>query len=127
MLNATDPTTPERDPESPVSPTRDRSQADVCRAERITARQLQVLLHIERIIVARGLPPTIRELGEAIGQSSTTAIVAHLVALVRAGHLARDARTSRGLRVLVPASAARLKVMPLAKARPVAAQAKVGT
>lgn len=59
------------------------------RATRITTpptgRQLQVLNVIRDFIAANGLPPTIREIGNALGIRSTNGVCDHLKALERRG------------------------------------------
>jgi repressor LexA len=49
----------------------------------------------------KGVPPTIREIGEALGIKSTNGVSDHIKALVRKGYLERvgDARSSRGVRI----------------------------
>ncbi len=80
---------------------RDRSQAGIRSALPITARQFEVLVAVEQYVDARGYPPTVRELCEALDVSSTNGMVTHLEALERKGYLAREAGTARGMRVLV--------------------------
>ena len=70
----------------------------------LTERQLEVLRFIASEIENRGYPPTIREIGEAMGIASTNGVNDHLKALERKGHLQRDAAKSRAL---IPTSLAR--------------------
>lgn len=49
----------------------------------------------------RGRPPTLREIGDAVGISSTNGVRYHLEVLKRAGLLEQDPMVSRGLRLLV--------------------------
>jgi len=64
----------------------------------ITRRQQQVLDFINNWIMERGYPPTMREIGEEMGISSTNGVNDHLKALERKGFLARDDMKSRALR-----------------------------
>ena len=66
-------------------------------ATSLTERQLEVLRFIVNEIEMRGYPPTIREIGEALGIASTNGVNDHLKALERKGHLQRDAAKSRAL------------------------------
>ena len=48
-------------------------------------------------------PPSLVEIGEAVGLSSTSAVSRHITKLQRSGHVRRDGIKSRALRVLIPA------------------------
>ena len=65
------------------------------RATPLTARQAEVLALLERSIQTRGYPPTIRELGAALGIRSPQGVSDHLAALERKGHIHRTASQSR--------------------------------
>ncbi len=52
--------------------------------------------HVERI----GYPPTVREIGEAVGITSTSHVTYYLNQLEEQGYIARENRVSRGIRVL---------------------------
>ncbi|MCK5798682.1 MAG: transcriptional repressor LexA [Deltaproteobacteria bacterium] len=65
---------------------------------RLTDRQRQVLDFIHYCIEDRGLPPTLREIGEHMGIRSTNGVNDHLKALERKGYLQRDDLKSRALR-----------------------------
>lgn len=68
---------------------------------KLTARQREVLETIVRLIDRDGYPPTVRELGAAIGMTSTNGVTDHLKALERKGYLQRrGANMSRGMRVI---------------------------
>ena len=83
----------------------------------LTARQLDVLRVVENYLSSRGWPPSLRELGEAIG-TSRNAADKFLDALATKGYLRRDAREHRGLCVLIPSSAAVVvEPRPLRKAQ----------
>lgn len=64
---------------------------------RLTARQAQVLRFIGGFIDSHGFPPTVREIGDHFGWSSTTAPRDHVAALSRKGALTRTAKQSRTL------------------------------
>ena len=63
----------------------------------LTDRQLEVLRFIATEIEERGYPPTIREIGEALGIASTNGVNDHLKALEKKGFLVRDPVKSRAL------------------------------
>ncbi len=102
--------------ESEISP-RDSADMSVRAALPATARQLAVLVAIERFLASHGYPPTVRDLCEALDVSSTNGMSTHLDALARKGYIVRDPGTPRGLRVLVPSQAAGtpMQARPLAK------------
>ncbi|HKX74113.1 MAG TPA: transcriptional repressor LexA [Acidimicrobiia bacterium] len=66
----------------------------------ITDRQRQVLDYIREMVAARGYPPSVREIGEAIGLSSPSTVHSHLSSLVKAGYLRRDPTKPRAIEVL---------------------------
>lgn len=49
-----------------------------------------------------GVPPSIREIGAAVGLKSTSSVQANLLALERAGYIDRDPMLKRSIRVLGP-------------------------
>ena len=68
-------------------------------------RRRRILEFIHRTVAERGYPPSVREIADAVGLASTSAVHHHLVALERAGQLERGGRSSRALR-LTPAGEA---------------------
>jgi repressor LexA len=69
----------------------------------LTARQRQVLDFIDAEVRRRGYPPSVREIGEAIGLSSSSTVHAHLAALQDKGYLVRDPTKPRAIEVLLEA------------------------
>lgn len=63
----------------------------------LTDKQRQVLRFIEERVSETGGPPTIREIAEEIGATSTTAPRRHLEALERKGHIERRSVVARGI------------------------------
>jgi repressor LexA len=63
-----------------------------------TEKQAQVLQAIEAFKDEHGYPPSVREIGERVGLSSTSTIHAHLKALERRGLISRDPTKPRALR-----------------------------
>lgn len=66
----------------------------------LTARQLQVLEFIKENIRDNGMPPTVAEVTEAMGLSSTNAARGHLQALERKGAIELIPNASRGIRLV---------------------------
>lgn len=66
--------------------------------KKLTARQGAVLDFIIDHIQDTGFPPTIREIGDHLGISSTNGVNDHLKALERKGYLVREDAKSRALR-----------------------------
>jgi repressor LexA len=60
-------------------------------------RQLEILRTIERHLRDEGYPPTVREIGEAVGLRSTNGVAEHLRALIRKGYLSKQDMKSRAL------------------------------
>ncbi len=66
----------------------------------LTARQREILDFIRAEIHRRGFPPSVREIGEAVGLSSSSTVHSHLAALESKGLLRRDPSKPRALEVL---------------------------
>ena len=89
---------------------------------RLTDRQRQILDLIRDRVADRGYPPTVREIGEAVGLASPSSVHAQISALVKAGRLRRDPSKTRALVVIdevrplpapVPPDAPDLQSVPL--------------
>src|SRR5688500_15253805 len=63
----------------------------------LTERQRQILDFLTSYVEAHGYPPTVREIGEAVGLASPSTVHAHLANLERAGLLKRDPTKPRAL------------------------------
>jgi repressor LexA len=63
----------------------------------LTERQRQILDFLTSYVDAHGYPPTVREIGEAVGLASPSTVHAHLANLERAGLLKRDPTKPRAL------------------------------
>jgi len=62
-------------------------------------RRQRILDCIARTVEERGYPPSVREIAEAVGLASTSAVHHHLLALERDGLLERGTHSSRALRL----------------------------
>ncbi|MEU2348640.1 transcriptional repressor LexA [Modestobacter sp. NPDC049651] len=68
----------------------------------LTQRQRRVLEVIRDSIERRGYPPSVREIGEAVGLSSASSVAHQLSVLQRKGWLRRDPNRPRALDVRMP-------------------------
>jgi repressor LexA len=66
---------------------------------KLSSRQQEILRFIGRFTLERGYPPTIREIGEAVGISSTSVVNYNLNKLEKENHIVRDLKVSRGVRL----------------------------
>jgi repressor LexA len=65
----------------------------------LTARQQGILDVIEKQLRQRGYPPSVREIGEAVGLTSTSTVHSHLQTLEELGYLRRDPTKPRAIEV----------------------------
>lgn len=65
----------------------------------ITPRQQRILDYIRTTVRERGYPPTVREIGEAVGLTSSSSVHAQLENLRRKGRLRKDASKPRAIEV----------------------------
>src|SRR2546426_6209366 len=84
----------------------------------LTERQRQILDFLMKYVDSHGYPPTVREIGEAVGLASPSTVHAHLANLERAGLLRRDPTKPRAIDVRrepkpARASAADVHKLPL--------------
>jgi repressor LexA len=63
----------------------------------VTDRQRAILDYLRGFVDEHGYPPTVREIGEAVGLRSPSTVHAHLAQLERAGLLRRDPTKPRAL------------------------------
>jgi repressor LexA len=66
----------------------------------LTERQQQVLEYIRATVEDRGYPPSVREIGDAVGLSSPSSVHAQLNSLVAAGMIKKDASKPRAIVVV---------------------------
>ena len=64
-----------------------------------TPRQQRILEFIRQAVQDRGYPPTVREIGEAVGLTSSSSVHAQLANLQRKGMLRKDASRPRAIEV----------------------------
>ena len=88
---------------STPKPTRARGDAPADeRTEGLTRRQRLILVTINEAVAAHGYPPTMREIGDAVGLTSSSSVSHQLQALERKGFLRRDPKRPRAMEVVMP-------------------------
>ncbi len=65
----------------------------------LTPRQQEILVFIERTVGERGYPPSVREIGNAVGLASPSTVHSHLDTLQKLGYLRRDPTKPRAIEV----------------------------
>lgn len=89
-----------------MSPTskksRDTAPEAAPQRKSLTTRQRQILAAIQESIERHGYPPTMREMGEAVGLKSLSSVTHQLTQLERLGYVRRDPRLPRAIEVLLP-------------------------
>jgi len=77
--------------------------------EALSDKRQEILVYISECLGNRGYPPSVREIGEAVGLASSSTVHAHLAVLQREGYLRRDPTKPRAIAVQFdPASKAAL-------------------
>ena len=67
--------------------------------DEMTPRQRRIVEYIRRTVQERGYPPTVREIGEAVGLTSSSSVHAQLANLQRKGLLRKDPARPRAIEV----------------------------
>lgn len=104
-------------------------------ASDLSERQQQILEMIRTTVNDRGYPPSVREIGDAVGLSSTSSVHNQLAALERSGYLRRDPARPRAIEVRIdadtdlPTSTVPMRSVPLvgeiAAGAPIVAEERV--
>lgn len=68
----------------------------------LTPRQQRILAHLRDCIEKRGYPPSMREIGSAVGLTSTSSVAHQLKVLEQKGFIKRDPHRPRALEVFLP-------------------------
>ncbi len=68
--------------------------------EELTQRQKEILSYIKRSIKRKGYPPAVREIGEAVGLSSSSTVHSHLNQLENKGFIRRDPTKPRAIEII---------------------------
>lgn len=68
----------------------------------LTARQQKILVFMREEIHGRGYPPSMREIGSAVGLASTSSVAHQLRVLERLGYVKRDPNRPRAIEIFLP-------------------------
>jgi repressor LexA len=79
--------------------------------DNLTPRQKEVLLFIQSFYREKGYPPSVREIGKAVGMRSTSTVHGHIKQLEQKGYLRKDPTKPRALELLDPDSVAGRQAM----------------
>ncbi len=74
--------------------------------EELTGKRREILEFIAAQLRERGYPPSVREIGEAVGLTSSSTVHTHLTTLQRQGYLRRDPTKPRAIEVRYDAMSA---------------------
>lgn len=67
---------------------------------KLSSRQAEILGFIQGMLDKRGYPPTVREIGEAVGLKSSSTVHAHLLQLQKKGYIHRDPTKPRAIEII---------------------------
>jgi repressor LexA len=82
-------------------------------AEVLSGKRLEILDYISTCLRERGYPPSVREIGQAVGLASSATVHSHLAVLQKEGFLQRDPTKPRAITVSYdPASGAAIAKLP---------------
>ncbi|MFT2817703.1 transcriptional repressor LexA [Leifsonia sp. A12D58] len=71
------------------------------RRKSLSEKQLSILDFIQRSVAQRGYPPSMREIGDAVGLASLSSVTHQLNQLELSGYLRRDPNRPRALEILI--------------------------
>ncbi|MGG0670781.1 transcriptional repressor LexA [Sporosarcina koreensis] len=77
--------------------------------KKISKRQQDILSFIKDEVKLKGYPPSVREIGEAVGLASSSTVHGHLARLESKGYIRRDPTKPRAIEVLDPEGLTALK------------------
>jgi repressor LexA len=66
----------------------------------LTKRQREILTYLMDTMQERGYPPSVREIGAALGLTSSSTVHSHLAALEKKGYIHRDPSKPRAIEIL---------------------------
>jgi repressor LexA len=69
---------------------------------RLTERQQRIMEAIRSSLATRGYPPTMREIGDAVGLASPSSVKYQLAVLEEKGYLRRDPISTRAIEIVAP-------------------------
>lgn len=66
----------------------------------LTKRQTEIFDYIKQIVQSKGYPPSVREIGEAVGLASSSTVHGHLSRLEEKGYIRRDPTKPRAIEIV---------------------------
>ncbi|MEJ7473144.1 transcriptional repressor LexA [Staphylococcus saprophyticus] len=66
----------------------------------LTKRQNEIFEYIKQTVHAKGYPPSVREIGEAVGLASSSTVHGHLSRLEEKGYIRRDPTKPRAIEIV---------------------------
>ncbi|MGI6712793.1 MAG: transcriptional repressor LexA [Bacillota bacterium] len=66
----------------------------------LSSRQIEILKYIKNEVKVKGYPPSVREIGKAVGLKSSSTVHGHLNILEKKGYLRRNPSTSRAIEII---------------------------
>ena len=78
-----------------------RPKSGTRRRKSLSAKQIAILEAIRHSVESRGYPPSMREIGDAVGLSSLSSVTHQLGQLELSGYLRRDPNRPRALEILI--------------------------
>ncbi|MGN1157194.1 MAG: transcriptional repressor LexA [Agathobacter sp.] len=69
-------------------------------ANKISTKQSEILKYMKEVILAKGYPPSVREICAAVGLKSTSSVHAHLETLEKNGYIRRDPTKPRAIEII---------------------------
>ena len=66
----------------------------------LTKRQSEIYDYIKKIVQTKGYPPSVREIGEAVGLASSSTVHGHLSRLEEKGYIRRDPTKPRAIEIV---------------------------
>ena len=66
----------------------------------LTKRQSEIYDYIKHIVQTKGYPPSVREIGEAVGLASSSTVHGHLSRLEEKGYIRRDPTKPRAIEIV---------------------------
>ena len=68
--------------------------------DKLSPRQKAILDYIQKEVAEKGYPPSVREIGEAVGLASSSTVHGHLARLEKKGYIRRDPTKPRAIELL---------------------------
>lgn len=76
----------------------------------LTTQQQKVLYFVETYLTRHGFPPTLRDIGDAIGLANVNAVRGHLLAIEKKGYITKTPDRARSIQIIkAPSPISRLK------------------